>query len=549
MDEELKKLIKEALAAFDFGGGDLKVGLEYPSDLARGDYASNVALVLAKQSGENPLALAEKIVKELEARQPAWLASVAVAGPGFINFTLAPQFFSDRLREILAAGEAYGRGRELVGQRVIIEYTDPNPFKEFHIGHLMSNAIGEALSRLIESQGATLARACYQGDVGLHVAKALWGLLKLKPATLDAATLGRAYALGATEGDENEVRELNRQIYERSDATLNDLYDRGRKASLEYFAALYQKLGTKFDFYFFESATGEFGKQLVAERAGEVFEVSDGAVIFPGEKYGLHTRVFINSEGLPTYEAKELGLAKIKHDAYPYDSSIVISGNEINAYFQVLLKALELVFPDLAAKTRHVSHGMLRLPTGKMSSRTGDVVTAESLLTEVERRIGAKIGAERELAASDIEAIAVAAVKYSILRQRPGKDIIFDLEQSLSLEGDSGPYLQYACVRARSVLQKTEVAPAVPETGAELNAVIRLLPRFPEVVRRAAAELAPQQVVAYLTELAAAWNAYYAGNQIIGSAEEPARLALAQAVVQTLASGLDLLGIRVPEKM
>ncbi len=532
MKEVVKKLIEGVLEA------PVKFSVEYPADLAHGDFASNVAMVAAKTAGENPKAVAEKIKEKILADKPEWLAKVEVAGPGFINFYLATSVFAAEIKKVLSEKENYGRGQKLAGQKVIVEYTDPNPFKEFHIGHLMPNVIGESLSRLLAFSGAEVKRACYQGDVGLHVARAVWGLLELKPAQLSAATLGEAYAYGATKGDEAAIREINKKIYDKSDEAINKIYDEGRRVSLEYFETIYEKLGTKFDYYFFESAAGPFGKQVVEDNLGKVFEKSDGAVVFKGaEEEGLHTRVFINSDGLPTYEAKELGLAKIKFDEFPYDQSIVVTGNEIQAYFKVLLKAMSLVFPDLAAKTKHVAHGMLRLPTGKMSSRTGDVITAEFLLAEAMK------------AREDVtEPIAVAAIKYSILKQAPGRDIIFDLEKSLSFLGDSGPYLQYTAVRAQSILAKAPNL-AVELVAEDATAVEKLLIRFPDLAAFAAQELAPNYIVTYLLELASAFNAYYAQNRIIGSENENYRLALTAAVAQVLKNGLGLLGIQTPDQM
>lgn len=523
--DELKKLVGQNLR------------LEHPADLNLGDYSCH----LASPKGESGRHSEELAVK-INQNKPDWLERVEVVGD-FVNFYLSPKFFSESVSEIVKEKENYGRSQKLAGQKTIVEYTDPNPFKEFHIGHLMTNVLGEAVARLVESQDAEVKRACYQGDVGMHVAKAVWGLRKLNPPALNAKILGQAYALGATEGVEEEVKELNKKIYDRSDPEINRIYDEGRKISLDYFETIYEKLGTKFDFYFFESKTGEFGKKVVEEGLSKgIFEKSDGAVIFKGdEKEGLHTRVFINSEGLPTYEAKELGLAKIKYDTYLYDQSVVVTGNEINAYFKVLLKVMSLIYPELAVKTKHLSHGMLRLPTGKMSSRTGDVITAESLLATIREKLG-----ERES-----DEIAIGAIKYSILRQSPGKDIIFDFDKSLSFEGDSGPYLQYTCVRAKSVLEKANRGEALRESKAspQVSAVERLLYRFPEIVERSVADYAPNYLVTYLTELASAFNAYYAQNKIIGSEEETYRLALTTAVAQVLENGLNLLGIKVPEKM
>lgn len=566
---EIKKIIAQALVELKFAAVDFTV---LPAaNLTHGDYAANMALILAKEAGRPAKEVAEQIVQKIfSINTEPWLGKVEVAGAGFINFYLADNFLVENLREILNQKEAYGRGDLYAGKKVIIEYTDPNPFKEFHIGHLMSNAIGETISRLIEFQGAEVRRACYQGDVGLHVAKAIYGNLKLKTQNekhenvKEIKEWGEAYASGAQayEDDEmakQEIDEINQKIYARSDSEINALYDVGRKLSLDHFETIYQRLGTKFDDYFFESETSQFGQKLVAENLGKIFEPSNGAIIFPAEKYDsrLHTRVFVTRENLPTYEAKELGLAKIKFDRYPYNESIVITGNEVNAYFKVLLKALELIYPDLAAKTKHLGHGMLRLPAGKMSSRTGKVITAEQLLAEVKANVGTKIS-ERNFPARDretiIEAVAVAAVKYSILRQASGHDVIFDLNQSISFEGDSGPYLQYTLVRARAVLEKARALGLSAGGDVQIDspgALERALVHFGEITARGARESAPHLLISYLTELSSLFNSYYSSVQIIEpkNSATPYRVALTAAAAQVLANGLWLLGLPSPKEM
>jgi len=439
----------------------------------------------------------------------------------------------------------------------------------------MSNAVGESIARLFEFQGAEVRRACYQGDVGLHVAKAVWGIFALEKtgdilnpnvsASEQAAYLGKAYAKGAVAYEESgEAKEqiitINTKIYNRQDAEVNNIYDMGKQWSLYYFETLYAILGTKFNFYFFESETGEFGKHIVEGKIGEIFERSEGAVVFPESKSGLHTRVFINSQGLPTYEAKELGLAKIKANAYPYDVSVIITGNEVNDYFKVLIKAMEFVFPDLAKKTKHLSHGMMRLPTGKMSSRTGKVITGEVLILQVEELVHEKVK-DREMSAEEkkelAQVVAVGAIKYSILRQAIGGDIIFDFEKSISFEGDSGPYLQYSYVRAKAVLKKAkeaDIQPVVevrPQQLGETTTLEKLLVRFPEVVERAGTEYEPHFVTTYLTELAGVFNSWYANGKIVDANDptSPYKLTLTKAFTEVMKNGLWLLGIKVPEKM
>jgi len=344
--------------------------------------------------------IAEELKAKIEKIAPkGFFEKVEVAPPGFINFWVTEKAAQKEFAEI-AQNERYGSLELLRGKRVMVEYTDPNPFKQFHIGHLMTNMIGESIARLHEAAGAEVVRVTWQGDVGVHVASSVWGIMRLgnempsESAALaeKAAFLGKAYATGATAYREDptakaEIDAINKKIYERSDAEINKLYDEGRHWSLEYFETMYARLGSKFVRYFFESEEGPKGLALVKAHP-EVFTESQGAVIFKGEDYGLHTRVFINAQGIPTYEAKELGLNQEKFKLFHPDLSVIVTGNEINEYFRVLMKAMELVLPEVAAKTKHIGHGMLRLPTGKMSSRTGKVITAESLIDDIKEAVG-----------------------------------------------------------------------------------------------------------------------------------------------------------------
>ena len=312
---------------------------------------------------------------------------------------------------------------------------------------------------------------------------------------------------------------------------------------------------------FFEGIEGREGKPIVEEYLKHgVFEKSEGAIVYRGDKHGLHTRVFINSQGLPTYEAKELGLNRKKFELEPnLEKSIIVTANEQSEYFKVVLRAMGEIFPEIAKRTKHLAHGMLRLSTGKMSSRTGNVITGESLMTAVEAMVHKKLE-ERELETVEknkiAEAVAICAIKYSILKQAIGSDIIYDFEKSISFEGDSGPYLQYSYVRAKSVLQKAKDVGIEPVNlrkakPSEISLLERLLVRFPEVVLRAGSEYAPHLVATYLTELAGSFNSYYAKNQIVNVEDSTSayKAALTESFAATVKNGLWLLGIQVPERM
>jgi arginyl-tRNA synthetase len=603
----------------------------YPTEnSAFGDYASNVALVVKdtkksrssasnseeaklqnpsseREQFKNPMDRAEAIREKLlqSEKIKEYISEIKLEKPGFINFFVKDEVYIHNIGEILTKKEAYGSNETLKDKKIIIEFTDPNPFKEFHIGHLVGNFIGESFAKISEFSGAEVKRACYQGDVGMHVAKTIYGLITgkktaKKPAealpkfrfigfTLSRlnpffnlnkkiSLLGKAYSSGSTaflkDGKAKKIiADINKKIYKKSNPIINYYYRVGRKWSLKYFERIYEQLGMEkrlndkpasrrgrfFDYYFFESETGVAGEDLVQtslKTEKEVFVKSEGAIVFPKEKSGLHTRVFINSEGLPTYEAKELGLSVIKDKTYSCDTSIVITGNEVNEYFKVLLKAMEFMLPDIAKKTQHISHGMLRLPTGKMASRTGDVIKATDLLNDIRRLT--RVKTDRALPKNEqnkiAEKTALAAIKYSILKQSIGKDIIFDFEKSISFEGDSGPYLQYTYARARSVLEKAKSI--ITESysrdigSIKITAIEKLLQRFPEIVEDAQKEKAPQYICTYLIELARAFNSFYAKNQIIDSGGlAPYRLSLARAVAIVLKNGLNLLGIPTLERM
>jgi arginyl-tRNA synthetase len=573
-EQKIKESIKKAISAL--GLTEASFALEHPADTSHGDYAANIAMVLAKQAKANPRELATKIAAELSKDKPEFVEKIEVAGPGFINFTLSPAYFAASLETILKRKKLYGTSGEWRGTTALVEYTDPNPFKVFHIGHLMSNTIGESIARLIGSQGAKVRRMCYQGDVGLHVAKTLWAVQKnlatmpSRRASLSERVdfLGRSYVEGSNAYEDNptakaEIEALNKKIYEGSDRKLMKLYKIGRKWSLAHFEEIYKKLGTKFDYYVLESEVLHDGIALVEEFLEKgVFEKSDGAIVFKGENHDkkLHTRVFINSQGLPTYETKEVGLNARKWKRIHPDRSITITATEQADYFRVLLKAFELIMPDARKAMEHVAHGMMRFADGKMSSRKGNVITGESMVKDVEAMVFEKL-ADRDMddkqKAQAAEIIAVAAIKYSILRQVTASDIIYDFDKSISFEGDSGPYLLYTAVRAGAVLARADKekikakVSADSDVAANSTALSRMLARFPETVVRSATEKAPHHIATYLIELSSLFNAWYANTPIVqkGDTLSPHKVAVTRAVRTVLENGLDLLGIKVPEKM
>lgn len=526
-----------------------------------GDWATNVALQLAKPLNKNPREIAEKIAEKLQ--DSGEFSEVSVAGPGFLNVKISNKTLLEQLTKVPQ--------KVLAGKNIVTEYSDPNPFKVLHAGHLYTTLVGDVISRLLEEAGATVHRVNFGGDVGLHVAKNMWAIVKELGGDLPerlsvvgddpherAAWLSKRYVAGNTAYEEDEqakseIIEINKRVY---DIHANDdrasgfaqIYWTCRQWSYEYFKVLYDELEVDpFERYYPESATTPTGVETIKKQFDNgVYEESEGAIVFDGEKYGLHTRVFVNSQGLPTYETKDVGLIVQKWRDYHFDQSVVITGNDIIEYMKVVQKSIEQFEPELTKRSVHLTHGNLKLAGGKkMSSRKGNVLLALDVLE-------AARAATRELVGEDNNETMLGAVKYAFLKQRVGGDIIYDPKESVSLEGNSGPYLQYAHARARSILRKS-TRPSIELKDVALadteRALVSKLTEYPDVVDRAVRELLPHYISTYLYELAQEFNRFYEKNRVIGDEREAERVALAGHYADVLKKGLTTLGIHAPEKM
>lgn len=554
----IREKISNALKAHDVTVVPEDITIEHTADFSHGDYATNVALSFAKQLGKNPRELAEDLATSL--RDIQGIAHVEVAGPGFINFMLSPEHLYEMLEIGRKHGDKWGSGIALKGKEILVEYTSPNLFKPLHIGNLVGNVIGESITRLFEFEGATVRRINYPSDIGLTVAKGVWGLQKTNGDPDDITSLGEAYRVGndAYENDpaaKEEINAVNKKLYEGSDKELNRLRTHGIKTSRARLKEICETLGTEFDFEIFESEASPHGIEQVRKNLGTIFEESEGAIVYPGEKEGLHTRVFLNSMGLPTYEAKDLGNFALKHKKYPdFQRSYIVTGVEQQEYFKVVNAAIQKVFPDTTDRDiAHIATGFLTLTTGKMSSRKGNVLTGEDLLADLKEAAKERAAESR---AKDVEKlaeeIAVAALKFQILKGGASKNIVFDREKALSLEGDSGPYLQYAHARTHAIVEKAKEQGVKGKFDSAFPAseLARLIYRFYETVLHAQEELEPHMVANYLIQVASAFNSWYAKEQILdGTPAAAHKVALADITRLTLKNGLWLLGIPTPEKV
>jgi arginyl-tRNA synthetase len=565
LEEDLKRII------LDLGYQKPSDTLLYiPENSGFGDYSSNSPLQLAKQNLGKPEQSAQEIANSILEKlgHPHYLERIEVRGPGFLNFFLSEEALVKGLMEPL-------KKKKETGKRIIVEYADPNTHKEFHIGHLRTLTVGESIARLLEFEGNDVFRINYGSDIGPTVAKALWGIKKLtqkyqeiKNGSLKekAKFLGEAYAFAhkayeSDEGVKKEIDELNQKIYAR-DPSIADLWDETKEWSLAYFDSLFSRAGVEFDRRVNESEIDEEGKKATLENIGKVFEEDDGAVIFRGENHGLHTRVFINSRGHPNYEAKEMGLIKKYEEIFPFDRLIILSDHQQASFHQVVQKAIELVNPHLLGKRHHLSYGYVSLTSGKMSSREGNVVTAEDLIDQVKEAIKQSFEGKLDLADLELEKIAIGAIKFSYLKYSVVSDITFDIEKSISLHGDSGPYLQYVYARINSLLNRAKDSEAsfkpsehkpvqIAQKGLapEEREVLRLLEFFDFYTEKAANEYKPNELCLYLLNLAKAYNLFYEKHSVLGSKEEGFRLELSKKVGETIKLGLHLLGIETLERM
>ncbi len=589
--ESVLRSLEKVSNNLGFSINEIKV--EIPSDFTHGDLTSNIAMQVAKSVGRNPMDIANEILSAFPKDEN--IEKVEVIKPGFINFFFSQKYLLSVLNDVNSNTE-YFKLDVLTGKKYIIEYTDPNPFKIFHIGHLYTNIVGESFARLVEALGASVVRANYQGDVGLHVAKTIWGLLKmferdsisfeeLKERDLvdRVRYLGDAYMLGFNMYDDEkdeiaikEIKELNYYIFslhipslERKEyfnkyeqLNIKDMYFDGREWCLQYFERIYQRTGTKFDNYFLESEMGQKGLDIVKENtAGKgkgIFKESEGSVIYEGDpNKGLHTRVFINSEGLPTYEAKELALAFKKYEDIHFDQSVIITANEQTPYFKVVFDALSQLSPEIANKYLHFDHGMVKLPNAeKMSSRKGKIIEGEWLLNETKTTVEKTMLESGRWDGQDIsqvsDTIGLSAIKYSFLKVSVGKDVVFDFSKATSFDGDTGPYLLYVYARCNSILSEAgdlKVDFGNKELDVYSKELLRSISKYKSMLLSSALSYSPNTLCTYLFDLGKTFNTFYQNVKVLESDNSAFLLNLVSVTSKVMKHGLNVLGINIVERM
>ncbi len=514
-----------------------------------GDFATNIALQIAKPLDKNPREIAEAIAKELRSSED--FKEVSVAGPGFINIALSDTaLLAQTKKEPLPAR---------AGQTVAIETNNPNPFKAMHIGHAFNAVLGDTVANLLAVSGAKVYRVSYHGDVGLHVGKSMYSLLRFADGDFSKiesiaenernSFMSKMYAEGSRaykedEAAKQEINDLAEQSFEPKSALYIQIYDLCKKWSFEQIDATVARLGNQPTVYrFLESDADHRGVEVVKQNVPKVFQESDGALIFKGSEHGAFDNAFVASNGRGLYAARDLGLMLLKNEQFHPDFSYIVTAEEQRDYFKGVIAAAGLVWPDQKDKTVNISTGTVKLTTGKMSSRDGDVVEISWLFDEFKRAIEARGGK------ADDEIIA-GALRYQFLKVKIGSDVVFDINEAVSLTGNTGSYLQYAHARAKRIIEKAVSEFTMPATiYEEDHALVRKLSEYHEIVQVATRSLEPHHICTYLFELAQEFNRYYEKNQVVGDEKEAHRLGLVSLYADTLKAGLAILGIHAPETM
>lgn len=544
--------------------------IEKPPDRKFGDF-SLPCFVLCKKgekANEKAKALGGKLKK------PKGITKIEVVGP-YINFFIDETSLTEKcIKKILKEKENYGKRNIGANKRVMVEYSAPNANKPLHLGHLRNDCIGMAISNLFEFNGYKVIRANLVNDRGIHICQAMLAYKKFgKNLTPKQAGVkgdkfvGDFYVKFNEKVKENpalkdEAMEMLKKWEERDKETIK-LWKKMRSWVLDGFKQTYKKFGSRFDYIFFESDYYDKARPLIEQglKKGVFEKTKEGAIIARLKKYGLPDKTVLRADGTSIYITNDLALTKHKQEAFHLDKSIFCVASEQDLYFKQLFKILELLGFSWAKNCEHLSYGLVFLPEGKMKSREGKIIDADDLIASIQGLAEKEVKKRfKNLSKTEIEkraeAIALAAIKFAMLRIDHRKNFTFVPEQSISFEGESGPYLQYTYARAKSILRKAGKKTFKKVDFSNLSEkrekeLVKMLASYPGLVETALQKRNIHLLCHFLLGLAETFNTYYHETRVIGSGSdvESARLALVNAVSTVLKSGLLLLNIPVLEEM
>ncbi len=555
MRKKIKNAVLEALKSLDWK--TKKVELEHPQEDSFGDYSTSVALKEAAKSKKEARELAEELLEKLEEEGIVGVEEIKLAGAGFINLYLSEEWLISQAEKVVKKGERYGRSSWGKDRRMLIDYSAPNIAKQFSVGHLRSTIIGQAIYNLYDFGGWETIGDNHLGDWGTQFGMIIAaveeeGLNIDKMSVTQMEDLYVEYNKKAKEDE--EYQEKAREAFlrlEKGEEEAKKIWQEAVKVSMEEFVKIYDLLDVKIDMAlgesFYEDKMGKVIKE--AKESGIAVEGEGGSWIVEFED--MPPAMLVKSDGATTYFTRDLATVKhrvsddkLKSDLYVYEV-----GAEQKLHFRQVFAAAEKLGWVENDQLVHVAHGLVLDSKGKkMSTRKGTVESMEELLDKAIKKA-------ESINEKSAQKVGVGAVKFNDLKHEPQTSYRFDWEQALSLEGDSGPYLQYTAVRCKSVLSKSEKKKSDwsevdwEEVSDEGKRVLRWMYRFPQKVKESAVKFAPNILASYLLELGQRYNSFYNKRQIIDSENEDLRLLLTAASGQIFENGLGILGIKVPSKM
>ena len=555
LKQEVAKLLTKILPLKEV---EILILLETPKDPNLGDL-SLPCFQLSKILKKDPKVIAQDLKNKLKPSKT--IKEIKVIGP-YLNFYFDNKTLEPLLNKILKEKEKYGF-KKPNKKKVVIEFPSPNTNKPLHLGHLRNMALGESISNILESQGYKVIRVNLNNDRGIHICKSMlaykkWGNNKI-PNKKPDHFVGDFYVLFAQKSKDNpeldqEALDLLRK-WESGDKQTIKLWKKMNSWALKGFNETYKRFGLKFNKVYFESKIYKKGKDLVLnELKQEKFQKDEkGAIIVDLENIGR--KILLREDGTSIYITQDLYLAKLKHEDFKADSYIIISASEQDHHFKVLFKILELLKFPFAKSYHHLSYGLVLLPEGRMKSREGTVVDADNLIDELAGMTKEELKKRQNKDPELAEKIALSALKYHLLKFSTITNITFNPQESISLQGETGPYLQYSLVRANKILIKSKIKAKIdinllkePET----IDLIKSLSNFPLILEKSAKTYTTHYLTEYIFKLASLFNLFYEKYPVINAESkelQASRLSLVQAYKYVMGVGLSRLGIEEVKEM
>ncbi|MBD3312962.1 arginine--tRNA ligase [Candidatus Woesearchaeota archaeon] len=568
--KEIIKLVKKEMK-------DIKIddsALEVPPQPELGDY-SLPCFTLAKQMKMSPHDIAQDLVRKLQLKQP--IIKIEVKGP-YLNFFVNKQKMAESvISDILTEKSRFGKTKKKGKETVMIEFPSPNTNKPLHLGHIRNIVIGDSMAKVFNFLGDKVIRANLNNDRGVHICKSMLAYKRFgrgkKPFQAKKKPdhfVGDFYVRFNQEAKkkpelEEDAKEML-QKWEQGDKEVIKLWKLMNAWAYEGFEETYEALGVYFDKYYYESAFYNKGKDIVLKGLKKgLFKQGEGqSVIAELKQYGLPDKVLLREDGTSIYMTQDIYLAVQKFRDYKLSRSIHVVGNEQNMHFRQLFRILEILGYKWAKENRlvHLSYGMVYLPHGRMKSREGTVVDADDLIEEMQKVAAKEIKKrDRKIKKAELEKrskiIGLGALKFYFAKTDAAKDMTYDPEESISFEGETGPYVQYTYARICSIIAKYSKR---MDAKADFNLlrdrkeeeIVKILYGFHDTVRDSAEHLRPHLMTNYLIRLCQSFNAFYQNVPVLNAEDEKlmkSRLVLLNAVRQVIANGLDLLGIEYVERM